>query len=183
MLYALLALDVDPVDRLVRLLPVSAPAQSRAAAAVTRALRGVFVSSLKLALFHAGFTWVTLRLFGVAHFVHLATAASAVAAVAPLVPVAAAALPAAAELALLRGRPLKALLLAALHVGAYTVGDDLIYREVEPTMPYILSLGVFGGMSYFKNPLQVRVLGCVYCVCVGGVVVVCVCAVCSVVVL
>jgi hypothetical protein len=23
-------------------------------------------------------------------------------------------------------------------------------------MPYILSLGVFGGMSYFKNPLQVK---------------------------
>lgn len=22
-------------------------------------------------------------------------------------------------------------------------------------MPYILSLGVFGGMTYFKNPLQV----------------------------
>lgn len=66
---------------------------------------------------------VTLRLFGVAHFVHLATALSAAAAVLPLLPVAAVALPAVAELALLRGRPLAALALAALHVGAYTVGQ------------------------------------------------------------
>ena len=56
-LYALLAFDLDPVDRLVRLLPVAASNQERASKAVTRALRGVFVSSLKLALFHAGFTW------------------------------------------------------------------------------------------------------------------------------
>jgi hypothetical protein len=31
--------------------------QERASKAVTRALRGVFVSSIKLSLFHAGFTW------------------------------------------------------------------------------------------------------------------------------
>jgi hypothetical protein len=65
---------------------------------------------------------VTLRLFGVAHFVHLATALSAVVAVLPLLPVAAIAAPAVAELFLLRGRPLQALALAALHVGAYSVG-------------------------------------------------------------
>ena len=61
-------------------------------------------------------------MFGVAHFVHLATALSAVAAVLPLLPVATVALPAVLELFLVRGQPLKALALAALHIGAYTVG-------------------------------------------------------------
>ncbi|KIY93316.1 hypothetical protein MNEG_14647 [Monoraphidium neglectum] len=98
-------------------------------------------------------------MFGVAHFVHLATALSAVAAVMPLLPVATVALPAVAELVLVRGQPLAALALAALHIGAYTVCDDLIYREIEPTMPYILSLGVFGGMTYFRSPLQGVLLG------------------------
>lgn len=65
---------------------------------------------------------VTLRMFGVSHFVHLATALSAVAAVLPLLPVATVALPAVLELFFIRGQPLKALALAALHIGAYTVG-------------------------------------------------------------
>jgi hypothetical protein len=93
-------------------------------------MRGVFVSSLKLSAFHAGFTWLTLRAFD-AHFVCLATAASAVVAVLPLVPVALVAAPAALELALLRGAPVKGLVLAALHLGAYYFGDDLIFREVR----------------------------------------------------
>lgn len=42
---------------------------------MTKALRGVFVSSLKLAAFHAGFTWLTLRAFGT-HFVCTATVTS-----------------------------------------------------------------------------------------------------------
>jgi hypothetical protein len=93
-------------------------------------MRGVFVSSLKLSAFHAGFTWLTLRAFD-AHFVCLATAASAVVAVLPLVPVALVAAPAVLELALLRGAPVKGLVLAALHLGAYYFGDDLIFREVR----------------------------------------------------
>lgn len=121
-------------------------------------MRGVFVSSLKLAAFHAGFTWLTLRAFGT-HFVTLASAASAVVAVLPLVPVALVALPGVLELVLLRGAPVKGFVLAALHFGAYYFGDDLIYREVEPTLPYLVGLGVFGGMYSFKNPLRGVVLG------------------------
>ncbi|WIA18476.1 hypothetical protein OEZ85_009932 [Tetradesmus obliquus] len=157
-LYTLLALDIDPVERLLQLLPMSEASQDRASRAVTRAMRGVFVSSLKLSAFHAGFTWLTLRAFD-AHFVCLATAASAVVAVLPLVPVALVAAPAVLELALLRGAPVKALVLAALHLGAYYFGDDLIFREVEPTLPYLVGLGVFGGMYTFKNPLQGVLLG------------------------
>jgi hypothetical protein len=93
-------------------------------------MRGVFVSSLKLSAFHAGFTWLTLRAFD-AHFVCLATAASAVVAVLPLVPVALVAAPAVLELAMLRGAPVKGLVLAALHFAAYYIGDDLIFREVS----------------------------------------------------
>eukprot|EP00879_Flechtneria_rotunda_P024254 GHRR01025703.1.p2 GENE.GHRR01025703.1~~GHRR01025703.1.p2 ORF type:complete len:140 (-),score=50.46 GHRR01025703.1:280-699(-) len=121
-------------------------------------MRGVFVSSLKLAAFHAGFTWLTLRAFRT-HFVCLATAASALVAVLPLVPVALVALPAVFELVLLRGAPVQGLALAALHLGAYYFGDDLIFREIEPTLPYLVGLGVFGGMYTFSSPLQGVLLG------------------------
>ncbi len=132
--------------------------QEKASQAVTRAMRGVFVSSLKLLVFHAGFTWITLRAFG-AHFVFLSTAVSGVAAVLPFLPVFLVALPAVLELAVLRGSWWRALLLGSLHVGAYTIADDLIYREIEPTLPYLIGLGIFGGMYTFKNPLQGVLVG------------------------
>lgn len=77
----------------------------------------------------------------------------------PLVPVALVALPAVAELVLLRGAPLQGLVLGALHLAAYYFGDDLIFRDVEPTLPYLVVLGVFGGMYTFKSPLQGVLLG------------------------
>jgi hypothetical protein len=132
--------------------------QDRASRAVTKALRGVFVSSLKLAGWHAGFTWLTLRAFGT-HFVCTATVASAIVAVLPFIPVYLTALPAVLELVLVRGAAVKGLVLLGLHVGAYTFGDDLIYREIEPTLPYLVGLGVFGGMWHFANPLQGVLLG------------------------
>lgn len=86
-------------------------------------------------------------------------AAAAIVAVLPLVPVYLAALPAVLELVLVRGAAVKGVVLLALHVGAYTFGDDLIFREIEPTLPYLVGLGVFGGMYNFANPLQGVLLG------------------------
>jgi hypothetical protein len=125
---------------------------------VTAALRGVFVSAIRLAAFHAGFTWLTLRAFGT-HFVCTATVASALVAVLPLVPVCLVAAPAVLELALLRGSPVKAVLLGGAHLAAYYFGDDLL-REIEGVnLPYLVGLGVFGGMVHFSNPLQGVLLG------------------------
>jgi hypothetical protein len=121
-------------------------------------MRSVFLSSLKLSVFHAAFTWLTLRVFAT-HFVTAATAASAVVAVLPLVPVWLVALPAVLELVVLRAEPIRGLVLGVLHLGAYYFGDDLIYREMEPSMPYLIGLGVFGGMYTFRNPLQGVLIG------------------------
>jgi hypothetical protein len=143
---------------LLLLLLLLQASQDRAIHAVTKTMTGVFVSSLKLSAFHAGFTWLTLRCFDT-HFVCLATAASAVAAVLPFVPVYLTALPGVVELVLLRGAVVKGILLFALHFAAYYFGDDLIYREIEPTLTNLVALGVFGGIYVFKNPLQGAVFG------------------------
>jgi predicted PurR-regulated permease PerM len=52
---------------------------------------------LQLALFHAVFTWLTLRMFGV-HFVYVSTVAAAAAALLPLIPSWLVAVPAALQL-------------------------------------------------------------------------------------
>jgi hypothetical protein len=118
----------------------------------------VFLSSLKLSVFHAAFTWLTLRVFGT-HFVTAATAASALVAVLPLVPVWLVALPAVLELVFLKSRLVAGVVLGVLHLGAYYFGDDLIFREMEPSLPWLIALGVFGGMYTFKNPLQGVLMG------------------------
>lgn len=129
-----------------------------ATATLTNALRGVFVSSLKLVVFYALFSWLVLRFFAV-HFVYLLTTAAAVVAVLPAIPVPVVAVPAILELALLRGQWLNALILALLYFACYWFVNDLILGEIEPSMPYLTGLGIFGGMYAFTNPLQGVLLG------------------------
>lgn len=63
-LFHILSSKLDPAVRLVELIPVNEQVKDVAVASLTRGVRGVFVSCMKLALFHAAFTWVTFRAFG-----------------------------------------------------------------------------------------------------------------------
>ena len=60
-LFHVLASEADPATRLVELIPLNDRVKAVAVHSVTECVRGVFVSCLKLALFHAAFTWVTFR--------------------------------------------------------------------------------------------------------------------------
>lgn len=77
LLFYLLAAETDPLTSLTRLLPLSAVARHRTSLAFASAMRGVIVCALKLAAFHALFTWLSFSLFSV-HLVYLSTVASAV---------------------------------------------------------------------------------------------------------
>ncbi|KAF5832978.1 hypothetical protein DUNSADRAFT_10965 [Dunaliella salina] len=70
-----------------------------ASRALSNAMRGVFASSLKLAAFHAAFTWLTLKACGT-HLTHLLTLVSMLVSVLPLLPCWVAVLPPAFELAM-----------------------------------------------------------------------------------
>jgi hypothetical protein len=56
-LFHILNSEADPAVRLVELIPVNAHVKEVAVKSLTRGVRGVFVSCVKLALFHAAFTW------------------------------------------------------------------------------------------------------------------------------
>jgi predicted PurR-regulated permease PerM len=157
-LFYLLAMGNDPVAICLELLPISGHARAKASETITNAMRGVFVSSLKLSVFHALFSWLTLSMAG-CHFVYLLTALSTVVAILPLIPVWLIAIPAALALALLKEELLRGFLLVGVHFGAYNWADDLILREIEPSQPYLTGLGIFGGMYTFASPLQGVLLG------------------------
>ena len=99
MLFLLLSAEQDPFQQAVRILPMSQTARENTAASFSEALRGVFQSALKLAVFHAVFTWLTFRAFGI-HLVYVPTLLSAVCAILPLVQVWMIAIPAVLQLIL-----------------------------------------------------------------------------------
>lgn len=99
MLFLLLSAKQDPFQQAVRILPMSEAARYNTAASFSEALRGVFQSALKLAVFHAVFTWLTFRAFSI-QLVYVPALLSAVCATLPLVQVWMVAIPAALQLIL-----------------------------------------------------------------------------------
>ena len=157
-LFHILSSELDPAERLVELIPVNARVKDVAVASLTRGVRGVFVSCAKLALFHAAFTWVTFRAFGV-HFVYTSTLASGATAILPLLASWSVSLPAALGL-LAKGEGLKGAALVVLHwVTLIFVDIDIYQSEIQVVHPYIVGLSVVGGMCVFDPALQGAVLG------------------------
>lgn len=79
----------------------------------------------------------------------------------PFVPTYAVAIPATGLLAA-RGRIPGGILLFALHWAAYYFGDTLILEDIPGGHPYLLSLGILGGIWTFDNPLQGCLLGPIF---------------------
>eukprot|EP00887_Chlorella_sp_A99_P007660 scaffold20.g7660.t1 len=154
LLYYLLAARRDPLALAVGVLPLSESGRQRAAGALSRALGGVFLSSMKLVAFHGGFTWLTFRAFSIP-LVYTAAVASAVCALLPFIPTYVVALPGCLLLAL-QGRALAGVLFGLLHFSGYYLGDTVILEDIPGGHPYMLSLGILGGIYTFDNPLQAR---------------------------
>ncbi|GMH35217.1 hypothetical protein BSKO_03085 [Bryopsis sp. KO-2023] len=153
----LLAAEQDPFWNVIRLLPVSEANRISALDAVGSAMQAVFLSAIKLAAFHALFTWLTFRAFGI-EFAYLSAVASLVMALLPLVPIWVIAMPAALQL-FVQGNGLIAIVLVSMHFLAYNYIDDMILKEIPGSVPYLTALGIVGGIYTFQNPLQGAILG------------------------
>ncbi|EFN55069.1 hypothetical protein CHLNCDRAFT_134947 [Chlorella variabilis] len=157
LLYYLLAARADPLLAAAGMLPLSEAGRQRTAMALNRALGGVLVSSMKLIAFHGCFSWITFRVMNLP-LTYTASVASAACALLPFVPTYAVALPGCAVL-LAQGRLLAAVLFFALHFMGYYIGDTVILEDIPGGHPYMLSLGILGGIYAFENPLQGCLLG------------------------
>ena len=157
-LFHVLASEADPATRLVELIPLGDRVKAVAVRSVTKGVRGVFVSCLKLALFHAAFTWVTFRAFGV-RFVYTSVFVSGATAILPLLASWSVSLPAAFELAA-KGQALRGGALVVAHwVTLVFVDIDIYQTEIKVVHPYAVGLSVVGGMCAFPPAPQGAVLG------------------------
>ncbi|KAK9807670.1 hypothetical protein WJX72_005850 [[Myrmecia] bisecta] len=156
LLYFLLNLETDPLCLALHLMPVSEYACHQTRLAMTNALRGVFVSSLKLMIFHSLFTWITLRAAGT-HLTYTCTLGTAVFTALPIVPVWVFALPGSLQLAL-QGNIWGGVLLFLVNFAAGWADDSLL-DDIPGSNSYLIGMGVAGGLSTFDNPLQGVLLG------------------------
>ncbi|KAL6780470.1 hypothetical protein ACKKBF_B13030 [Auxenochlorella protothecoides x Auxenochlorella symbiontica] len=156
LLYYLLAAPQDPLAKALGVLPLSEAGRERAALELNQALSGVLLASAKLMAFHGVFTWLTFRVFGVP-LAYTAAVLSAVCALLPFIPTYAVALPGSGLLAA-QGHIPGAIVLLLVHWGAYYLGDTLILEDIPGGHPYLLSLGILGGIWTFDNPFQ----GCLF---------------------
>ena len=155
-LFHILNSELDPAVRLVELIPVNDRVKDVAVHSLTRGARFSCLAP-SWRFFHAAFTWVTFRAFGV-HFVYTSTLASGATAILPLLASWSVSVPAALGL-LAKGEGLKGVALVVMHwVVLIFVDIDIYQSEIQVVHPYIVGLSVVGGMSG-DHALEGAVLG------------------------
>jgi len=114
---------------------------------IRRAIEQVFESSIKIALFHGMWCWLTYNLFGCS-LTYTTSLTMASVAVTALIGTYWLSLPAVLQLWLFSNRPVHALLLFLLHLGATWFVDPLIYGQIEGSHHYVTGLSVVGGLYF-----------------------------------
>jgi len=114
---------------------------------IRHAIEEVFETSVKIALFHGLWTWVTYKLFDCS-LVYITSVLSACVAVTAFVGSYWACVPAVLELWLFLDKPVHALVLFLLHLYASWFIDPIIYGEIKDSHYYVTGLSVVGGLYF-----------------------------------
>eukprot|EP00808_Paulinella_micropora_P031142 g19538.t1 len=136
--------EYKPVQMVTSIFP-SGPRQERVQRAISRAVRDVFLVSIKLYSFHFLLTWLTFAELG-SPLVYLPSVANGILAVVPIAPPFLLAIPLALYL-WLSGSALMGLCLFLLHWGAYWFVDPAIHAEIKGSNPYLTALSIVGGIT------------------------------------
>lgn len=114
--------------------------------AITQAINEVFLSLVKISIFHALWTWLTLTILGV-RIVYISTFLTLLFVIFPVIGPYWVSLPACLELWLV-GKPVHAVVLFCLHMAAAWYIDPKIYSEIKMGHYYVTGLAVVGGLYF-----------------------------------
>lgn len=148
LLFYLLAAERDWLTMALEFLPQHE--QGRVQTILSETISGVFIVNAKMALYHALFTFLVLRIMDV-HFVYTISALSAVCAVIPFFPTFLIAFPAAMELIMINGSSVQGTVFIILYSLILSYADWYVCERTSHVHPAVLGLSIIAGSVSFGS--------------------------------